>query len=407
MAMPRIRIVNTPSGQPASAGPASFPPPPSSSAPAPTPTAGAPLPPSPASPASSSTPGDADGSASSPSVVNVHVPPPVITFHAPPLPSWAAFPPIPPSAGGAAVSMPAPGGTPPPLPVTTPAGTPPQFPAAGSSVSAFDRPIPVVVMGPRELIEGRGRGTAPARRPREELRRPPPRAARATRGVGKAFGTAGRAGAALARGSGAGALSVAAEGAAGALSKLGPAGMVAGAAVDAVSKGFKAVADATDAFVQRARELEQFSGQLASANAQADIIRMQNEIREAQDLEGPLSELAVNQAKLEATLSELLRPIKDFVVVVLNGAIEFFTDAITGILSGLNELLGFFMVRSDKIDRMLARMEGGEPVKDLMDLWMLDAEFGERGVPARPHRDDEPAAVGPRLDIPLLAGGGP
>ena len=149
-----------------------------------------------------------------------------------------------------------------------------------------------------------------------------------------------------------------------ALSKLGPYGMAAGAALQAVGKVGLAASETVAAFVARGRELSGYSGQLAGATAQADVRSMVADIREAQELGPQLAAMIDNQSKLETSFRELLLPIKEWLLGFLNEGINFTLKALPDVLELLNGILQGVTLgtgRSASIDRTIKR------IRDIID----------------------------------------
>lgn len=79
----------------------------------------------------------------------------------------------------------------------------------------------------------------------------------------------------------------------------------------------KAFTTAVSGFVARGKELSGFSGQLASANARADVRALQGDIREAKELGPALARLTEVESRATEELRALLLPIKENVVKFL------------------------------------------------------------------------------------------
>ena len=273
-----------------------------------------------------------------------------------------------------------------------------------SPVPAFDRPIPVVVMGPNPLpvtmAEGGGRGPAAPREPKEKsepgwVKFLFDRAASAARSTGvAAVGVAqNRAMPAVMEG-----LSAAASG----LARLGPAGLAAAAGLTAVGTAAGAFVATVDAFVARGRELAGLNAQLAGASAYADVTRMMADIREANELGPQMAQLIENQAKTETTVRELLLPIKSFMLDVLNDGLETGLEILVSMLEAARDIAeaaragpGLLGKLSVMIARIRDIMEGGAP-DDLIGRWLNDLG----GFVAPP----APAAAPPARPFGLPAG---
>lgn len=249
-------------------------------------------------------------------------PPPLPT----PVPAPLPTPPVPPPVVATPVAMPA-----------------PPRPGLGS-VSAFDRPLPVIIMGPRPLpvsMEGGAGAGPPAPKPV-----PPPKPEKPPEGWDTwllrqtAMGAAGTATAVggFANNRVMPAFQAAVGGATNALSALGPKGMAAAAAVDAVGKAAGAAVGMVNSFVNRGRELAAYSGRLSVASATADIRKINTDIYQADRLEKPLAKLIDLTSKIEAAVSRTLVPATEATVNGINWYIEAEAKRWVMMLEVLNKL---------------------------------------------------------------------
>ena len=257
---------------------------------------------------------------------------------------------------------PFPGPAPPPVP-TGPAGGP--VPGLGL-VSAFDRPVPVIIVGPHPLpVSMEKAKTPPASRAahHEELE-PRNRARRFLEQAGYVAQRVGQVGAGLAKNDLMPAFSGAIDAAAGGLRMLGPVGMAAAAGLQAGAFAVKAFIQTVNAFVERGRELARFDARLAMASGLADVKRLQADIREAQKLGDGMSRLIEAQADAEVAIRELVLPIKQFIVESLADIMELVARACRFFLGEgekpkpgeLNAIMQDFF---DSVD-MLPRPGGGK-----------------------------------------------
>ncbi len=286
-----------------------------------------------------------------------------------------------PGAGAAPAPAPAPSGAPAPAP-----------PPVASSVVAFDRPIPVVIMGPvpiRVTIDG---GKAPGGVPAPKAKTPkPPWAARAARVVGQTAEVAGQTASTLAQNRGVASFSAAAGGASRALMALGPAGIVAGAALGASALAVKAFTETVGAFTARGRELAAFNGQLAYASAAADVSRFRSDKRDADVLGPQLAKLIENQAKAEATFAAIARPIQEFLLGKLNTTLELGLKGILALVENADKvaiafpiLVPLILARGDeiaKVGREIRDILAGGGKIDVLGDW-LKALRDFKGPPA-------------------------
>lgn len=260
----------------------------------------------------------------------------------------------------------------------------PVGPAPGtSSVPAFDRPQPVVVMGPKPLpVEVVGGLDAGGRNPAaKEAKGPKPESV--AKGIQSGFNLAGQfaraegaAGAAIARNGGVAALEAGAGAAGAALSRLGPYGMAAAAALQAGTSGVKAFTEVVEAFVARGRELSKYNAQLAMSSARADIRQIEANMGEANRIGPQLSKLIDAQSKAEASMQRLLEPIRGFIAEKLTESIDNGLKLLLGILEGINKLLpARFKALEDLIADIKKILSGGPGDLDkLADAWIHAAD---------------------------------
>ncbi len=300
----------------------------------------------------------------------------------PPAPPWAGYFP---SGSG-------PGG--PPIPPR--AGYGGKSEVGDSTVTAFDRPQAVVIMGPRPLdvrvVDGpKGKGGSAAakeKKPKETWAEWVfKRASNATAAIGTAASaTAGnKAVPALVEGIGA---------AASGLARMGPYGRAAAAALGAVTVAVTAFKATVDAFVARGRELSGYNGNLAATSAMADVRKMGSDLREADVLGDKFAKLIEAQSKSEAIWSEILLQIKGPILEVLTTSLKTANEALVGILEATSEsssvLAGAFLglAATDLRDLVirLKKILAGDAMGDadkLVRMW-LDAPKGLVPPPALP-----------------------
>jgi hypothetical protein len=272
----------------------------------------------------------------------------------------------------------------------------PGAPAPGTSaVSAFDRPVAVLVMGPKPLpvqvVDGKKKEGAEKKPPK-----PKPLSQRAAGGLSAGARAAGEISSALARNENLKAFSAAAGGLSGALSAAGGYGIAFGAAVQVATTAVGSFSTTVNAFAQRGRELAGINGPLAGASARADVIRYRADLREGQQLGPQLARLLENQAKADAVFREIMLPIKEFILDKLNRLLEGGLSALADIVEGIAEMVK--TLKGDPADLVkLAKeirdiLKGGGPAGPIDD-W-VNALRGFRGPDARP--------VDPFLGKPVL-----
>jgi len=298
-----------------------------------------------------------------------------------------------------------------PVPVVAPArGVATEFGPRADAKWEAERPKAKQVVAREMEQEGDLKAIADSRRQRESAQADVAMKNRQTQVIGAkaqaVIGEGGQVAAGLARNAPAAAAAAGIETAVAGLSKLGPYGMAAGAALATVAKVGTAASEAVDAFVKRGRELSGFSGQLAGASAQADIRSMQADMREAKELGPQMAAMIENQSKLETVFREIMLPIKDWLLGILNGMVESTLSAIPDILELLNGILQGVTLglgRSDAIDKTIKRIRDIIAKKDeeipIMDMFLRAADgFKAPVMPPMPM----PGAGA--LGIPILGG---
>ena len=298
-----------------------------------------------------------------------------------------------------------------PVPVFAPAkGAATEFGPRADAKWEAERPKAKQVVAREMEQEGDLKAIADSRRQRESAQADVAMKNRQTQVIGAkaqaVIGEGGQVAAGLARNAPAAAAAAGIETAVAGLSKLGPYGMAAGAALATVAKVGTAASEAVDAFVKRGRELSGFSGQLAGASAQADIRSMQADMREAKELGPQMAAMIENQSKLETVFREIMLPIKDWLLGILNGMVESTLSAIPDILELLNGILQGVTLglgRSDAIDKTIKRIRDIIAKKDeeipIMDMFLRAADgFKAPVMPPMPM----PGAGA--LGIPILGG---
>lgn len=179
-----------------------------------------------------------------------------------------------------------------------------------------------------------------------------------------------------------GAVKTMADGAATALGKIPIVGQVAEAAIKAFGTGIKAASDVVDAFVERGKELSQFSAPLAIAGAQADIRSLFADIREAEALGPSLARLTDAQSRLSTDLRDMLLPIKQTLIENLGELLDYFR-ALIAILKAAGEAVGpAVAVATDPLRKLLAIIGPAvapiqQHLKDIADAAKKDEEDDE------------------------------
>jgi hypothetical protein len=117
------------------------------------------------------------------------------------------------------------------------------------------------------------------------------------------------------------------------------AGKVWGELVRDIQAMGRAVGDVTMAFIDRGKQLEGFSGDIATANAYREIAGLMADIKEAETLGPAIAELTDQQTRAEMTTREILLPLKDFIVTHLAQLMKRIADTLD-VLKPLTDIAG-------------------------------------------------------------------
>lgn len=124
----------------------------------------------------------------------------------------------------------------------------------------------------------------------------------------------------------------------------------------------------SDAFLQRAKQLSGFSGNIAGAEAKADVRSVMADLREAQELGPAMGRMIDAQSQLEVELRELLLPIKKFVIEVLADRLEFIANG-AKVISNLPSII-------DTIGQQV-----GKAIIDALELEFTEAKKKINAIP--------------------------
>lgn len=191
--------------------------------------------------------------------------------------------------------------------------------------------------------------------------------------IGAAVGGIGTAGAGIAQNDPGAAISSVARTASLGLAALGPKGFVAAAALQATVGAVTAFRETVNAFVARGRELSGLSGTLASATAQADVRKLQADLREAQQVGPAMARLIEVQSKADAAVQRLLEPIKIVITEKLTVFLETSLKFMLGVLEfvdGLKAALGGpgLVVLSPLLGGLAAITDLKSMIRDIRDI---------------------------------------
>lgn len=132
-----------------------------------------------------------------------------------------------------------------------------------------------------------------------------------------------------------------------ALSAVGLAGGPVGVAFAGAAAALTSFQGVMDSFIDRGKQLAQFSPELASAGAEAEVRSLKQDIDEANRLGPALAQLTEAQSKAEAGLREILLPIKQWLVERLAGVMEVIADAVGAVKGNLAAVVELFKIVID------------------------------------------------------------
>lgn len=215
---------------------------------------------------------------------------------------------------------------------------------------------------------------------------------------------------------GAGAAVTAASGGVAGISAIAAPVAIAVGAIAALTYAFT---KATQHFIERGRELEKYSPELAGAGARQNIRDVQTDLREAQRMGGAYAGLSDQWGELKMILNELFLPFKQAIVESLTLGVRLFTDMIElikpfielagGVLSMLGKVLHYLY------DSALAGIEALIAIRDKLlgttktelpdplKMFLNDATNQNGGARNR-QADPLQRAADQRLNIPAFAG---
>jgi hypothetical protein len=279
-------------------------------------------------------------------------------------------------------------------PVSSASGFGSKIPDAIKPAAAATATVPsrVIIAGPSPLpvhVVGGGHGH-PSPAPSAKAEEPTPGVGSTAPAAGEAAGEAG-----------------AAEAVAGLGAAAGPAGVAVAAfavALGATVAVVKVAAQAISAFAERGRELAPYSAALTAASARADIRNIQADQREAEVLGPKLAELIELQSNGQQALRELLLPIKEWIIDILNGLMKGLFEVAIGMLEALRKLIEIAdgplaKKLADIIDRVKAILAGaaigGAGLDPRLAAWLAVPIGGAPPVaPGRPPIVGAPPVIG-------------
>jgi hypothetical protein len=167
-------------------------------------------------------------------------------------------------------------------------------------------------------------------------------------------------------------------------------GEVFGAALRAAAAPVTAFTDVVEAFVQRGRELAQFSPGLAAAGARADITELLSDITEAMTIGPELARLTDAQTEARRELRELLLPIKHAVVTTLADLLTDMVDKGRNLDRGMENMgdLVRTLIQVTQDLAMLNHREASIKIRDLLQRIDARAQRAEDKEDSKKFLDD-------------------
>jgi len=144
---------------------------------------------------------------------------------------------------------------------------------------------------------------------------------------------------------------------------------------------------AAQAFIDRGKELSKFSGPLAAANAQADIKRMQADMKEAQVMGKSLARLTEQQNRAEIAFRDAILPIKEAIVrkltVIAERSADFLeahgrkldtmvwiAEAVLNVIVHMNPLLNIGQRLLSEVTDVKKKMDKPAEIQPPIDEWL-------------------------------------
>jgi hypothetical protein len=128
---------------------------------------------------------------------------------------------------------------------------------------------------------------------------------------------------------------------------------LAGPVVSAITDYYKAILEAptraAQAFLDRGRQIQGFSPEIAVANAMADVRSLMLDIREAQTLGSSLARLAEAQSQFQAEFREAVLPLKKFLIEVLTDILNVASNTVGVVKTGFDAVSVLAGVAVDRL----------------------------------------------------------
>lgn len=178
---------------------------------------------------------------------------------------------------------------------------------------------------------------------------------------------------------GVGAITGAVEGAAGTItSKVPVLGEAMQAQVEMYTGFVKEFDKVTEAFKKRGEELSKYSGPIAGAKAESDVMKLLADINEAQRLGNEYG--AIIRAKTEAQVEfqKALTPIKEMMMQKLIPVLEFVTLNLRGVNVVLNAISDTNKGISEGIKSLVGASEGGDKLLTELKDWVSGHQAEQR-----------------------------
>ena len=195
------------------------------------------------------------------------------------------------------------------------------------------------------------------------------------------------------------------------LMMLGPAGAFAAGALKTAGASAEALGSLADGLSQRAKKLENFSPEIAGAEARADVRELLREIREAQQLGGKYAEMIEAKENFKDTISDAFMPIKEFLLKVVTDTLPVLAEIVKMFADAVVSFINWMIRRANTVRRLFGKDEleeivaGGMRRHDLaqgaekMVSDFLNKLVHQRNLDPRDYRPPRPA------ERPLIPGG--
>src|SRR5262249_23305180 len=106
----------------------------------------------------------------------------------------------------------------------------------------------------------------------------------------------------------------------------GPVGLAIASGIKVATAIPETFAKVATSFIERGNELAKYSGEISGAQAQAEVVKLLADMKEAQVTGQQMAELIAEEARFSSTMQEILGPIKEYILEVLAGIMKTIAD---------------------------------------------------------------------------------